>query len=81
MKLTPQIHSQIVTSNKRAATVRRQGSTLYHVAVANGRPRILCGIAMQGPLYADFHGGPARLCKKCWRTLQTIARPRTAALL
>ena len=81
MKLTTEIAKHITNSQKRATTLRLRGSTLYHIAVADHGPRILCDVALRGPYYADFHGGPARLCQKCWRTFTRSTQPKTAPLL
>ena len=81
MKLTQDVAKRITNSNKRAATIRLRGSGLYHIAVADHGPRILCGIAMRGPLYADFHGGPARLCEACWKAFTKTTQPEPARLL
>ena len=82
MKLTREIANHILNSQKRAVPIRIGATSLYHIGMAvNARPRILCGIAMRGPMYADYHRGPSRLCDRCWKTFTRATKPEPARLL
>ena len=81
MQLTTHTARYLVNSNKRVVPIRFRASSIYHIAAADPGPRILCGAALRGPLYADFHGGPARLCVKCWKAFQKVIQPEPTRLL
>lgn len=66
MKLTEEMVGLVHHRIARAAVVRCNKGSLYHVVAPARRPGLLCGREYPVAMYADFHGGRARMCTRCW---------------